>query len=117
MRIRHLIAALLPLLCLVTLAHAQTAPAKPATARVATAKQFSSEAEAKTRCPTDSVVWVNKTSKAIHAAGTKYYGQTKSGAYMCRKEADAAGFHSPRARTSTAAKPSSTNQGTNPTTR
>jgi len=115
MRIRHLIAALLPLLCLATLAHSQTTPAKPATARLAAGKQFTTEAEAKARCPTDSVVWVNKTSKAMHAAGTKYYGQTKSGAYMCQKEADAAGFHAPRARTTTAAKPAS--QGTPATAR
>jgi hypothetical protein len=56
--------------------------------------QFSSEGAAKTHCPSDAVVWVNLGgSKAYHTAGTKYYGKTKHGAYMCQREADQGGFH------------------------
>src|SRR5258708_138313 len=44
----------------------------------------------KARCPTDPVVWVNLPSKGYHFAGTKSYGTTKRGAYMCEKEAIAA---------------------------
>src|SRR5438270_24156 len=51
------------------------------------AGQFAAEAPAKAHCPTDTVVWVNLQSKVYHFAGTKSYGTTKRGAYMCEKEA------------------------------
>ncbi|MCK1301971.1 MULTISPECIES: hypothetical protein [unclassified Bradyrhizobium] len=54
------------------------------------AGQFADEASAKARCPADTVVWVNLPSKVYHFAGTKSYGATKRGAYMCEKEAIAA---------------------------
>ena len=54
------------------------------------AGQFADEASAKARCPTDTVVWVNLPSKVYHFVGTKSYGTTKRGAYMCEKEAIAA---------------------------
>jgi hypothetical protein len=70
-----------------------TATAKPpATAAAPTAAgQFSTEAQAKARCPGDTVVWVNLESKIYHFAGTRNYGMTKSGAYMCERDATAAG--------------------------
>ena len=54
------------------------------------AGQFADEGFAKAHCPTDTVVWVNLPSKVYHFAGTKNYGTTKRGAYMCEKEAIAA---------------------------
>jgi hypothetical protein len=54
------------------------------------AGQFADEASAKARCLSDTVVWVNLPSKIYHFAGTKSYGTTKRGAYMCEKEAIAA---------------------------
>ncbi len=54
------------------------------------AGQFADEASAKARCPSDTVVWVNLPSKVYHFAGTRNYGTTKRGAYMCEKEAIAA---------------------------
>ena len=54
------------------------------------AGQFADEASAKTRCPSDTVVWVNLPSRVYHLAGTRNYGTTKRGAYMCEKEAIAA---------------------------
>jgi hypothetical protein len=54
------------------------------------AGQFADEASAKARCFTDTVVWVNLPSQVYHFAGTKSYGTTKRGAYMCEKEAIAA---------------------------
>jgi len=51
------------------------------------AGQFADETSAKARCPTDTVVWVNLPSKVYHFAGTKSYGTTKRGAYMCEKDA------------------------------
>lgn len=60
--------------------------------------EYADEASAKAKCAGDTVVWVNTSSKAIHMAGDKYYGKTKKGAYMCEKEAIAAGFHTPKAK-------------------
>ena len=45
------------------------------------ANQFSTEAQAKARCPSDTVVWANLKSKIFHFSGTKDYGTTKHGAY------------------------------------
>jgi hypothetical protein len=53
--------------------------------------QFSSEAEAKDHCATGNVVWFNTKSKVYHFAGTRDYGKTKSGAYMCQSDADRVG--------------------------
>ena len=66
--------------------------------------QYTTEAAAKGSCPLDTVVWVNTRSKVYHAAGTKPYGTTKKGAYMCEKEAAAGGFRPPKARASTKSK-------------
>ncbi|WP_439360103.1 hypothetical protein [Bradyrhizobium sp. DASA03007] len=62
-----------------------SAPKDPATLE---AGQFADEASAKARCPTDTVVWVNLPSKVYHFAGTKSYGTTKRGAYMCEEDAE-----------------------------
>jgi hypothetical protein len=56
------------------------------------AGEFATEAEAKARCPRDTVVWVNLDSKIYHFAGYKNYGNTKTGAYMCERDTSAAGF-------------------------
>ena len=60
--------------------------------RAAGAGQFSTEAEARYRCPTDKVVWVNTKSRIYHYQGTHNYGHTKEGAYMCEKSAMAQGI-------------------------
>ena len=56
------------------------------------AGQFATEAEAKARCPRDTVVWVNLHSKIYHFAGHKDYGNTKTGAYMCERDTATGGF-------------------------
>ena len=66
--------------------------AAPATSAIP-AGGYAVESEAKAHCPSDTVVWANTSSKAYHMSGTKYYGKTKHGAYMCLKDADVAGFH------------------------
>jgi hypothetical protein len=58
----------------------------------ASAGQFATEAEAKVRCPRDTIVWVNLDSKIYHFAGYKDYGNTKTGAYMCERDTAARGF-------------------------
>jgi hypothetical protein len=71
-----------------------TAPTQQPTAPRSTASleagQFADEGSAKARCPADTIVWINLPSKIYHFAGTRSYGTTKRGAYMCEKEAIAA---------------------------
>jgi hypothetical protein len=62
-------------------------PSAPRSTASLEAGQFADEASAKARCPADTVVWVNLPSKIYHFAGTRSYGTTKRGAYMCEKEA------------------------------
>jgi hypothetical protein len=62
------------------------------------AGQFASEGEAKARCPSDTVVWVNTKSHIYHLAGTPSYGTTKRGAYMCEADANAAGDRASKSR-------------------
>jgi hypothetical protein len=52
---------------------------------------FDTEAAAQAHCTTDTVVWLNTKTKVYHEKGMLYYGHTKQGAYVCKKEADAAG--------------------------
>jgi cytoskeletal protein RodZ len=70
-----------------------TKPAPAATTAPIGANQFSTEAQAKARCRSDTVVWVNLDSHIYHFPGYKSYGHTKKGAYMCEKGTAAAGFH------------------------
>ena len=72
------------------------APAvQPAATAVTTptgANEFSSEAQAKARCPTDTVVWANLKSKIYHFVGHQNYVNTKEGAYMREKDASGQGI-------------------------
>lgn len=52
---------------------------------------FASESAAQAHCPREVVVWLNTNSGIYHEEGMRWYGSTKHGAYVCRKEADAAG--------------------------
>jgi hypothetical protein len=58
--------------------------------------QYATETEAKATCPGDPVVWVNLRSGVYHISGSRNYGQTRQGAYMCEKDSIAAGFHARR---------------------
>ena len=55
------------------------------------ANQYASATQAEGRCPGATIVWVNTKSGVYHFAGTKNYGTTKAGAYMCENDATAAG--------------------------
>ena len=71
---------------------ARTRPAPEA----ASANEFSSEAEAKAHCPSDTVVWASLRSKIYHFSGTRYYANTEHGAYMCEGDSTAAGMRAAR---------------------
>ncbi|MGO9421560.1 hypothetical protein [Roseiarcus sp.] len=73
------------------------APMKPM-AKPTGAGQFSTETEAKSRCPNDTVVWLNIKSHIYHYPGTRSYGTTKQGAYMCEADAVAAGDRASKSR-------------------
>ena len=83
-------------------APAQTYQPKPAPAQTAAratgAGQFTTAAEAQARCPSDKVVWLNTKSHIYHYAGTRSYGTTKQGAYMCEADASAAGDRASKSR-------------------
>jgi hypothetical protein len=68
-------------------------PSRVPASRVAPTKsgEFMTEAEAKAKCPSDTVVWCNTNSGVYHYAGTHNYGHTRSGAYMCEADTAAAG--------------------------
>jgi hypothetical protein len=68
------------------------APMAPAPSVAPTgAGQFASDQQAHARCPSDTVVWVNNDSHVYHFPGTRYYGHTKQGVFMCEADAKAAG--------------------------
>jgi hypothetical protein len=74
-----------------------TTTAKPAkTPGAADPKQFTTDTAATATCPKDVVVWVNLSSKIWHLKGTKTYGTTKHGTFMCETDATAEGFHAPK---------------------
>jgi hypothetical protein len=63
----------------------------PPYANLSSALHFRSEQEAKRHCPKDTVVWLNTKTRVYHLKGERWYGATKMGAYICRKEANAEG--------------------------
>lgn len=52
---------------------------------------FASAQEAQYKCPGATVVWVNQHSHIYHFPGTRDYGNTKRGEFMCEAEAQASG--------------------------
>ena len=82
---------------------AHSSPMKPGASSNLASNQFSEESTAKSHCAGDPVVWVNLSgSRAYHMSGDKFYGKTKTGAYMCQKEADQSGYHAAGSRAAAA---------------
>ena len=71
-------------------------PASPPQNTPVGANQFATEAQAKARCPSDTVVWANLKSHIYHFSGSRNYGTTKNGAYMCESDTVAGGFRAPK---------------------
>lgn len=59
--------------------------------KAAPSNQYADESAAQAHCPADTVVWLNLHSGIWHLKGERWYGHTKHGAYVCEKEAAAAG--------------------------
>jgi hypothetical protein len=78
-------------------------PGAPATPR---AGEYTTELAARARCPSDTIVWANTPTRIYHYSGTRYYGQTRRGAYMCEADARAAGYRATRSRQRDAQNPS-----------
>ena len=53
--------------------------------------KFASEETAHQRCPTDMVVWLTLPGNAFVVKGDPRFGATPRGAYMCERDAIAAG--------------------------
>jgi hypothetical protein len=69
-----------------------TTGARPASTTPTGANQYQTEAQARFRCGTGTVVWANTDSKIYHFTGYKEYGKTKAGAYMCEQDATSQGM-------------------------
>jgi hypothetical protein len=54
---------------------------------------FTSEGDARAHCGADAVVWVNTKSHVYHFVGSRDYGRTKHGGFMCRASAEGAGTY------------------------
>jgi hypothetical protein len=81
-------------------ARAHQGPASYASVHVQVAyaniSMFDTEQAAQKHCPSDTVVWLNTNSGIYHLKGERWYGRTKHGAYVCKKEADAFGYRETR---------------------
>jgi hypothetical protein len=55
--------------------------------------EYKTEADAKAHCGTDHVAWANTRSHVLHAPGSRYYGKTSHGAYVCESMAMKGGYH------------------------
>ena len=64
----------------------------------ARAGEYATELQARAQCPSETVVWTNTSSGVYHYSGTRYYGHTRQGAYMCEPQARAAGYRASRSR-------------------
>jgi hypothetical protein len=85
----------------------QSAPASAAGATATPrAGEYTTELAARARCPSDTVVWANTPSRIYHLSGTRYYGNTRRGAYMCEADARAAGYRAAKNRQREAGTPS-----------
>jgi hypothetical protein len=74
-------------------ADAQTAT-KSASAKLPGDEKFTTANAAAEHCPNDTVVWSTLSkSRVFHLSDSKYYGKTRHGAYLCEKDAVAAGYH------------------------
>ncbi len=54
---------------------------------------FHFEQQAQEHCPSDSIVWAIARLGVYNSNAERWYGQTNDGAYVCRHDAETAGYH------------------------
>ena len=96
MRKALLLAIVVVLLCFAPANSAAIPLGETVVAVTAQIAMFPTEGAAQAHCPADVVVWLNTKSGIFHEKGMRWYGRTKQGAYVCRKEAIAGGFRDTR---------------------
>ena len=71
--------------------HVEPAVAAAPISQIGTLELFATEEAAQRHCRKDELFCLNTRTGIYHEKGMRWYGNTKEGAYVCRKEADAAG--------------------------
>ena len=85
----------------------QSAPSSSSGATAAPrAGEYTTELAARARCPSDTIVWANMPTRIYHYSGTRYFGHTRNGAYICEADARAAGYRAAKNRQREVATPS-----------
>jgi hypothetical protein len=59
---------------------------------LADGQRFQFEPGARRHCPADTVVWVNTRTQIYNSSDERWYGQTIGGAFVCKLEAEKAGY-------------------------
>jgi len=59
---------------------------------LAEGQRFQFEPGARRHCPADTVVWVNTRTQIYNSSDERWYGQTAGGAFVCKLEAEKAGY-------------------------
>lgn len=93
---RFLAVAMLATLLVPVPSLARRATPPPAAAQAGPLAEFAAEAPAQAHCAQDEVVWLNTRTHVFHEKGIRWYGHTRQGAYVCRREALAAGMRDTR---------------------
>ena len=66
-------------------------------AQAAPIHAYRTEKAAHRHCPHDVVVWATRKSGGVfHMKGSRWYGNTQDGAFVCRKEAEDGGWRPAR---------------------
>jgi hypothetical protein len=77
-----------------TVQRADTAVAAKPAGKLSRALEFNTVAAAAAHCANGEVVWSTLSKgHSFHVSSSRYYGKTKHGAYVCKADALAAGFH------------------------
>lgn len=72
--------------CRPSLSNGYKCPGGPSPTTPSDSAQYSTERQARSHCPSDTVVWANTHSNIYHFHGTSNYGNTVAGAYMCEQD-------------------------------
>lgn len=55
-------------------------------------QRFAFETWAKKHCPNDTVVWLSVRARTFSQSDERWYGLTKDGAFVCKRDAEKAGY-------------------------